>query len=660
MSSALQPVLLLLAIAVLVVVACRLLKQPPILGYLLVGVLIGPHLLQWMPESEGTEILGEVGVLFLMFSIGLEFSLSRLKSMRSSVLGLGGAQVLLSLAVTPLLAMLLQLDWKAGLALGGILAMSSTAIVSKLLSERRELDSPHGRQVFGVLLFQDLSVVPLLILIPALTLAPSGPALLKQLGIAALQAVVVLAAIFYFGDKLLRRWFHLVARQHSSELFILNVLLVTLGIAWLTSLAQLSLALGAFLAGMLISETEYRFEVEDSIRPFRDVLLGLFFVTIGMRLDLRQLWQVWPWVLLFFALLQPGKLLIISGLSRLFRHPSGVALRTGLHLAQAGEFGFVLLALATPEGNSLLPPAIQQGLLAAMVLSMFTAPLLIQRSDKLVLRLVRSEWMSQSLQLTRIAMQSMEHDGHVILCGYGRSGQYLSRILSQEDVPFMALDLDPERVAEATAAGETVVFGDAGKREALLAAGLKRARAVVVTFDDPHQARKIISHVHGLQPGLPVIVRTQGQGEVEQLREAGAAEVVAEVLEGSLMLASHTLMLLGTPLSRVLRRIRDTREQQYALFRGIFVGESDVHDGHDWRESQLHSVTLSEQAFAVGKTLAELDLQPFEVSIRTVRRRTGGQLAPEPALALAADDTVVLLGRADNLAASERYLLQGP
>ncbi len=660
MHSALEPVLLLLAISVVVVVACRVLKQPPILGYLLVGLLIGPHAAGWLPENDTTEVLGEIGVVFLMFSIGLEFSLARLKAMRSSVFGLGAAQIVASLVAAPALGMLLNIGWQAGLALGGILAMSSTAIVIKLLGERRELDAPHGRQVFGVLLFQDLSVVPLLILIPALAAQPSGEQLAMQLGRAAVQAVAVLAAVLYLGDKLLRRWFHLVARQHSSELFILNVLLVTLGIAWLTSLAGLSLALGAFLAGMLISETEYRFEVEDSIRPFRDVLLGLFFVTIGMKLNVAEVLEHWGWVLLFLVLLVPGKLVMIAGLSRAVGHPPGVALRTGLYLAQAGEFGFVLAALAMQGAVPLLPPDMQQSLLAAMVLAMLASPLLIQNSDRLVLKLVRSEWMNQSLQLTQIAMKSMHADGHVIICGYGRSGQSLARLLNEEQEPFMALDLDPERVKEATAAGESVVFGDAGKKEALMAAGLKRARAVVVTFTDTHQALKIVSHVHALRPELPVIVRTFDDSDVDKLRDAGADEVVADLMEGSLMLASHTLMLLGVPLSKVLQRIRHTREQRYALFRGFFVSERDLQEpGADHFQPRLHSLPLPAGAHSVGKTLGDLLLPELNVSVKTVRRRGQRPLAPADDLVLQPEDTLVLLGTPEHLAAAEMRVLQG-
>ncbi|MCB6183687.1 monovalent cation:proton antiporter-2 (CPA2) family protein [Leeia sp. TBRC 13508] len=661
MHNTLEPVLLLLFAAVIAVVGCRMLKQPAILGYLLVGMLIGPHAFSLITENDSTETLGEIGVVFLMFSIGLEFSLAKLKAMRHSVFGLGMAQVVISLIVFPLVTSQIGLSWQTGLALGGMLAMSSTAIVSKILTERIELESAHGRQIFGILLFQDLSVVPLLILIPALATNPSGKDLFIELGIAGLQAVLVLLAVFYLGDKLLRKWFHLVASQKSSELFILNVLLITLGIAWLTSQAKLSMALGAFVAGMLISETEYRFEVEDNIRPFRDILLGLFFVTIGMKLDILHLWQYALGIAVFLVLLIPGKMIMIAGLCKIFKYPPGVSLRTGIYLAQAGEFGFVLLALATQSGEALLSNYLQQSLLSAMVIAMFVAPLLIQRSDKIVLKFVKSEWMSQSLQLTRIAMASMDAESHVLICGYGRSGQYLARTLSVENIPFMALDLDPERIAEARAAGEQVVFGDAGKKEALIAAGLKRASAVVIAFSDTHLAQKIISHVQDIRPELPIIVRTLDGTDIEKLKDAGAAEVVAELQEGSLMLASHTLMLLGIPFSRVIRRIRQTREEQYALFKGFFVGETDLQESAgDASHPRLHTIHIAESAYAADKTLSEVCLESeCGVEIRAIRRRNTRTITPAPELVIQVDDTLVILGTPESLKSAEKRLLQG-
>ena len=657
METTLSLVLILLATAVLVVVLFRLLRLPPMLGYLLVGVVIGPHALAWIPDTPETRHLAEFGVVFLMFSIGLEFSLSKLFTMRRIVFGLGTAQVMCTLAAAIFAApLLLQLDWRAGLVLGGALAMSSTAIVSKMLAERLELNSEHGRQIIGVLLFQDLAVVPLLIVIPAL--AQGSGELLPALTWAAAKAALVLAVLLLIGQRLMRAWFHLVAMQKSSELFMLNVLLITLGLAYVTQLAGLSLALGAFLAGMLISETEYRYQVEDDIKPFRDVLLGLFFVTIGMQLNLREVLEHLGWVALFLIVGIGFKIVLVAGLSRLFRNSTAASLRAALDLAQAGEFGFVLLALAAPLG--LVPPAVMQPVLAAMLLSMLIAPFIIEYSEHMVRHVSGSEWLARAMELHNIAVRTMATDRHVVICGYGRSGQNLARLLEQENIGFIALDLDPVRVKEAAAAGESVVYGDGARREVLVAAGVMRAKALVVTFTDAPAALRILSQVRDMRPDLPVVVRTHDDTDLDRLKQAGAAEVVAEIMEGSLMLASSALMLLGVPLSRVLKRIRATRESRYSLFRGFFHGISDEHENASEKlQPRLHSVVISRGAKASGKSLRDLDLNKLNVQVTAIRRRDQRGLAPAPETRLEEGDVVVLLGVEENLAAAEIQLMQG-
>ena len=427
----LQLVLVLLASAVLVVALFRSLNLPPVLGYLLVGAAIGPHALDLVPDSAAARHLAEFGVVFLMFSIGLEFSLPRLYSMKRTVFGLGLAQVGLTLLINIPVAVLAGLTFSAGIALGGILAMSSTALVVKMLAERMQLESKHGREIIGVLLFQDLAVVPLLILVPALSQSPEAMA--GTLAVAALKAAVVLSLILVFGQRLMRGWFHIVARRRSAELFMLNVLLITLGLAYLTELAGLSLALGAFLAGMLISETEYRYQVEEDIKPFRDVLLGLFFITVGMFLDVRAIAGQWPWVAGLLGLLLAGKFVLVAGLSRAFGATPGTAMRSGLWLCAGGEFGFVLISHI--KDLPLLPGAALQVVTAALVLSMLCAPLIVMHSEKLVMRFCASEWMLRAMELTQIAARSMATDKHAIICGYGRSGQYLARFMEQEGAP---------------------------------------------------------------------------------------------------------------------------------------------------------------------------------------------------------------------------------
>jgi monovalent cation:H+ antiporter-2, CPA2 family len=645
----LQSVLVLLASSVVAVALCRRLALPPIVGYLVTGLALGPHALSIAANPEETRHLAEFGIVFLMFSIGLEFSLAKLSSMRRVVFGLGGAQVMATLVIAVGTTLALDLGWQWGVALGAVAAMSSTAIVSKLLAERGELDAAHGRQVIGVLLFQDLAVVPLIVLIPALGQSSGavGVAVAAALG----KAVVALALVVLVGPRLMRAWLGFVARLRSTELFVLNVVLIILLLAYLTGLAGLSLVLGAFLAGMLISETEYRFQVEEDIKPFRDVLLGLFFVTVGMQLDLRLVVAQPGLVALLFVVLIAGKAALVAFLSKAFGTPTGTALRVALSLAQAGEFGFVLLALA--ESARVVSPEILQPFLAAMILSMLAAPFLIGASDAIVMRVSRSEWMLRSLELHRIAAQSMDVERHVIVLGYGRNGQRLARLLDAEGVRHVSLDLDPERVQEAVLAGERVVFADSSRREALIAAGIARAAAVVVTFADVNAALRVLAHIHALNPAVPVIARARDESDIARLTEAGATEVVPEAFESGVMLASHTLVVVGVPLSRVMRRVSQVRDEQYSLLRGLFAGGTG--EGAD--VARLHAVTLDEGAHAIGRELSRLDLG---AQVRAVRRPGSRlRLAATEAGALQAGDIVVLLGSPERLLAAEEKLLRG-
>jgi CPA2 family monovalent cation:H+ antiporter-2 len=659
MHSGLELTLLLLGSAVLGVVAFRMLHLPPMLGYLAVGVLIGPHALALADDSPATHALAEFGIVFLMFSIGLEFSLAQLKSMRRIVFGLGLAQVVLTIVTAMAFGLFiswwapaLHLSWQAAFALGGALAMSSTAIVVKMLTERLELESEHGRRIIGILLFQDLAVVPLLIMIPSL--ARPAEELAITLGWAVLKAAFVLALLLKFGQKLMRNWFTIVAKRRSQELFMLNLLLVTLGLAWITEQAGLSLALGAFVAGMLISETQYKHQVEEDIKPFRDVLLGLFFITVGMLLNLQLVLQHWWLVLALVIFPVLLKFAIIALLAKAFGSSDGVAMRTGLALAQAGEFGFVLLNLAM--GSKLVDPFLLQLVLASMVLSMLIAPFVIDNMDRVVMKVSSNEWMMQSLQLTQIASRTMKTQKHVIIAGFGRSGQSLATLLSEEKLPWYALDLDPERVQEAQSAGASVSYGDAARRESLIAAGINRASALVITFADTRLALKVLHLVHELAPNLAVIVRSHDDSDLDVLKKAGATEVVPEALESSLMLASHALVTMGVPLRRVVHRVQVARDERYASLRGYFHGASDVSDDLEHTYVRLHSVTLHGGAKGIGKHVKELALEEVGAEVTTLRRN-GQSLDFDPETILLAGDVLVLRGEGEAVSRAESRLL---
>ena len=662
MESLLGIIVVLLVVSVGTVAAARALKLPPLVGYLVVGLLLGPHALALAPDTDVTRWLAEIGVVFLMFSIGLEFSLPKLRAMRSLVFGLGGLQVGFTVLAVVAAVLLTQglhgMGWQAGVALGGAMAMSSTAMVMRLASDRGEIESAHGRPVVGVLLFQDLAVVPLLVLIPALAGigADGGQGLTTALGLAFGKSVLVLAIALLIGQRVVRPWLTLVARRKSQELFTLNVLLMTLGLAWITEHAGLSLALGAFLAGMLISETEFRYQVEADVKPYRDVLMGLFFISVGMLLDFEVVAQQWALIAALVVGPMIFKFALISALAKVFRVANGPSLKTGLWLCQAGEFGFVLLDPAGLSG--IVPAEILQPIQAAMVISMLLAPFIIERSDGWILRVVRNEWLARSLELHRIAAQTMGSDRHVIVCGFGRCGQNLAQMLDGEKVPYVALDLDPQRTREAAAAGQSVVFGDAARKETLVAAGIHRANTLVITYADRVSAIHVIHTARHLAPALPIVVRSRDDGDLDSLRAAGATEVIPEVVEGSLMLASHALALAGVPLHRVIRRIREVRDTRYAMLRGYFHGSTDDANERG-SDVLLKSFSVPVVAGCVGQHLEALGLIEIGVEVNNIRRGRM-QLELDQNLVIQAGDVIVMRGSSEALAIAEELLSGRP
>ena len=573
--NALDITLIYLLAAVTSVVVCRLLHWPAMLGYLLAGILLGHAFNENFTNDKGVVYLAEFGVVFLMFVIGLEFNLPKLMGMRKLVFGFGMAQVMVTLlgavAGHALLWWLLHylglpwdLSWQGALALGAAFAMSSTAIVVKMMADRAELETPHGQRVMGALLFQDLAVVPLLVLIPALGQVGEGN-LWSILGLAMLKATVLVVVLLWGGQKLMRWWLQTIDKRKSDELFMLNILLMTLGLAWLTEHAGLSMAMGAFLAGMLIAETDYKHRIENDIRPFHDVLLGLFFITIGMKLDWQVLYQQWTWVLVLTVVPIAIKALLVAVLAHRFGAPTGVAARTGIYLAQAGEFGFVLLTLGL--SNGLIDPLWSNPVLAAMVLSMVATPFLIQYADRVVYRFAADDWLSQSLNITSLAQHTITIDHHVIICGFGRTGKNLCNLLESEKIGYVALDLHPDVVHAAMLAGHRVEYGDATQLANLMSAGLARASAVVVSYDDTPSALKVLELVLAHAPEVPVVVRTRDDHDLNHLRDAGARDVVPEIFEASLSLASQTLHHIGIPARRVRRLVQSQRQTRYAGFK---------------------------------------------------------------------------------------------
>lgn len=560
--SLLAEILTLLAVSVFVVGAFRRLHLPPLLGYLFVGIIVGPHALGWFDDGAAAQVLGEIGVAFLLFAIGLHFSVPQFLAMRNVLLGLGGAQILVGTVAGAAIAWWLGIPWAAAVVVGGALAMSSTAIVIKQLTDQFELQARHGTMSLGILLFQDLAAVPFLVAIPIL--AGGGDGLGTALVYAVIKGAIALAAMLALGRLVLRRLFEEVASAGSTELFTLTVLLVSLLAAWLTSLLGLSLALGAFLAGMMLSETEYRHQIDTELRPFRDILLGLFFISMGMSLQLAVLPSLWPWILLLVAGLTLGKGSAIALLTWIYARDPVVGARTGMVLAHGGEFGLALLALALNTG--LLSPDDSQPILAAVVVSMLLAPILIRWNNTLARRLSPAR-SSVEGRADSIARAVKDTDRHVVICGFGRVAGQMSRLLASESIPYVALDIRPERVKRGWRDRERVFYGDASNREILRAVGLDRAGALVISFNDDAAAAKIIQNARSINREVPILVRSEDDSNLESLLQAGATEVIPSTLETSLMLTTNLMLLLKTPVERIDDLVLAIRRQRYTLLK---------------------------------------------------------------------------------------------
>lgn len=656
--SVLADVLLLLMATLAVVVGLRRLRLPLILAFLIVGMVVGPHALGWVEATETTHTLAEFGVVFLLFALGLEFSLPRLIAMRGEVFTLGGLQVAGTTAAVAAAGWAFGLTLPVAILLGGAVAMSSTAIVLRQLTEQDELNRTHGRLAFGVLLFQDLAIVPFLALAGVLA-APQEQYTTMEITLAVGKAAVALIVVLASGRWLLRPLFHEIAASNAPELFTFAVLFVAIGASAATHAAGLSFALGAFLAGMMLAETEYRYQVEAGIRPFRDTLLGLFFVTIGMQLDVPELIAHLPVVLALLAGLLVVKAAIVMLAARPFAGQWFKALRSGIVLSPGGEFGFALIAMLLD--NRLIGPGVMQPLLAAITLSMLTAPYLIRHNKRIARFLMRQAGPDRTgLERIEAANLALARREHVLLCGYGRVGQNVARVLEGEGFEFLAMELDPMRVRSALVAGDAVIYGDAADEGVLKSAGLERATAVVVTFSDTARSLSIVRAVRRQRKELPILVRAIDDTYLEDLLAAGATEVVPETFEAALTLVSNTLHMLDVPPSRANRAIGEIRRQRYKTLRSVIradpAGRTD--ESGTFRE-ELHTVVLPPGAWSIGRTIEEIRGRGAEVSFTAVRRDGIIGRDPDPGMTLREGDVVVLFGTPEAQEHAEAVLLAG-
>ncbi|HEX3397207.1 MAG TPA: cation:proton antiporter [Steroidobacteraceae bacterium] len=652
-------ILILLAASVCVVAAVRKLALPAILGYLAVGMLLGPHALALAADNETTQLLADFGVVFLVFTLGLEFSLPRLVAMRWEVLGVGGAQVLMTVAIVATGAVVFfDVAPAVAVVIGGALAMSSTAIIIAQLTEQSENNRTHGRLAVAICLFQDLSFPLLLALVSALSGeggAVNAAHILSAIGLAALALMLVLAA----GRWLLRPLFLTIASVRSPELFSMAVLLAVLASAWATHAVGLSLALGAFLAGMMLAETEFRHQIEATIRSYREVLLGLFFITVGMLLDVGLLLRDLPLVTAILL----GMLLLKAAVVAVVAKPATKSwfksLRTGVIVAQGGEFGFALLILLLRK--SLLDPAIVQPLLAATVLSMVLSPLIIRHNRRITRIILRETGnpLTEAVRHEQVTLAAAERD-HVVICGFGRVGQNIARVLEQSGFEYIALDVDPHRIRSGRQAGDPVVYGDAGQVKVLENVGLAQASVVVITFANPDVALRILRAIRELRTDVPILVRTQDDTKLTELQAAGATEVVPETFEASLMLLSHLLLLVKLPVGAVIRTINDIRSHRYSMLRQYFRGAGAEHldETHAFRE-ELHSVILPPHAWAVGRSITDLQERGSQATVNAVRRDGIVGRDPGPDTVFKEGDVVVVYGTPEAVEHAETLLLMG-
>jgi CPA2 family monovalent cation:H+ antiporter-2 len=657
MFESIQLIILLLVSSVLMVALFRYLRLPPMIAYFVVGLILGPFALGILPDSESSRHFVEFGIVFLMFTIGLEFSLPKLNSMRHILFGLGGSQVIITLATTMVFSTFLGLDLAAAFIIGSALTMSSTAIVSKILMERIDLNSRHGQLSIGILLFQDIAVILILILIPVFNSQVID--LYSLLWISLFKIIVLLFILFRVGQPVMNFWFGIVAKQKSRELFVLNVLMITLIFAYVTKLTGLSYALGAFLAGMLISETRYRYQVESDIASFRDILLGLFFISIGMMLNIEVFIKYYLVIFLLFFGYTIFKMTLITYLAKLFKYELGVGIRSGVILGQAGEFSLVILALG--QEQNLISGDILQIMLSVCLLSMLFASFIIPFNGRIARYLSKDYLRNSEKLVNKIEASSENFSEHVIICGYGRSGQYLGRFLKEENISFIAIDMDLNRVNDAANAGEKVMYGDASRRVVLRAAGIERARALVVAYADDRSSTKVLNVIRETYPDLPVVVRTRDESSIQQLQDSGATDVVPEVLEGSLMLASHALVLLDVPLTRVIKKIRAFRNERYKIFRGYFMGTSEASDDLQGQDQlQLHSIEVKNNFYLFNKQINKIPFGKFNVEIQHLRRPNMLEdIEPRVDIRLSKGDVIVILGLPRDLIEFEKFSITG-
>jgi CPA2 family monovalent cation:H+ antiporter-2 len=647
-------IILLMVIAATLVWQFKRINLPPILAYLCAGLVTGPQLLNLFSDTHQMDLMGEVGIVFLLFTLGLEFSLAKLIAMRRLVFGVGAGQMLLTTAVFAALAMALGQSITSSIIIGAMIALSSTAIVIKTIDDQGRLNTKRSQLAVSILLFQDIAVVPLLIVIPLLA-TTAEQSIMSAMMLALFKGVIVVSFLLAIGKWFLPRIFNEIARTRTDELFVLCTLVIALLAAGATFAFGLSMALGAFLAGMMLSESQYRHQLEADIRPFRDILMGLFFITVGMQLDIMILIFELHWVLLGLVVLLVLKVAMVRVAAYVYQSDAQDAWAAGLKLSQMGEFTFVIAALALENG--IIDEFTSSYIICVGVISMAITPWLISHSGTIAGRIAKlPEPPFSGDNLDDLPAQKSP----VLILGFGRVGQTIAKMMKLEGLSYQVIDGDPVRVQESRAAGEMTLYGDVGHKSILINAGVNEAKLVIITFDDHEKALKVITMIKSINPEVSIIVRTRKDYKMNDLYEAGALQVVPEMQEGSLMLISQVLHYSGIPMSRILKRIRNERKKGYVHMHGFYPGETTElsYDTQDKLEF-MHAVVITESAYAVGKTIEELDITRRRIKVMALRRDGEEIETPEESTIILADDVLVISGKPRRVERIEKYLLDG-
>jgi len=651
--STLTDLLVIFAVSITVVFGFHKLRLPSIAGFLVAGALIGPYGLNLVSNAEGIPVLAEIGVVLLLFTIGIEFSLAHLWTYRRLLILGGATQVTGVLLLVAIGGSLVGLSPAKATFWGCLLSLSSTAIVLKALSERGESDSLHGRATITILIFQDLAVVPMMLITPLL--AQSGEENLPQLTLSLAKSGLILLLIFISAWFLVPKVLVQIVKSRSRELFVLTIILLCLGIAWLTSLAGLSLAIGAFIAGLIISESEYSHQAMAEVLPFRDSFNSLFFVSIGMLMDLREVIAHPMLILGLVVAVLLGKFLT-GGLAILSRgYPPRSALLAGIALAQVGEFAFILAQQGQDVG--LLAPQTYQVFLAVSVVTMVITPFLIRWSPGIARKAEAFQrlqhWLPDrtTVRWTQPESHHLRLRDHVIIVGYGLNGRNLARVLHQTEIPFLVLDVDGDLVKRETTEGFPIFFGDATNSSVLLHAQIEHARALVVAVSDPFAARQIVRIARNTNPQLYLVVRTRYLREMEELHDLGADDVVPEEFETSIEIFTLVLQKYQMPQDVIVSKAEQIRREGYALLRRGALPEMAHHlRGGTLTDVEVETCRVESESPAAGKSLDQISIRPRSgASVIALTRNGVTQSNPSTRTQLHPGDIVVLLGTRDQI-----------